>query len=113
MPTETDTGVQPVKSPPTPGNGSSVRASGGASAVRFYKVALAVCFGLILGALAIASLGWLMLSRTSGRAALSHFFSAVTGRALTLDVSQPTVVDRIQRLQRLETVISTMGKLGN
>jgi len=111
MPTDTDTGVQPVKSPPTPGSGSSVRASGGASVVRFSKVALAVFFGLVLGALAIASLGWLMLSRTSGRAALSHFFSAVTGRALTIDVSQPTVVDRIQRLQRLETVIYTMDKL--
>jgi Protein of unknown function (DUF4230) len=111
MPTDTDTGVQPVKSPPTPGSGSSVRASGGASVVRFSKVALVAFFGLVLGALAIASLGWLMLSRTSGRAALSHFFSAVTGRALTIDVSQPTVVDRIQRLQRLETVIYTMDKL--
>ena len=42
---------------------------------------------------------------------LSHLFSAATGRTLTIDVSQPTVVDRIQRLQRLETVIYTMDKL--
>ena len=28
-----------------------------------------------------------------------------------IDVSQPTVVDRIQRLQRLETVVYTMDKL--
>ena len=38
-------------------------------------------------------------------------WSAVTGRTLSIDVSQPTVVDRIQRLQRLETVIYSMDKL--
>jgi hypothetical protein len=42
---------------------------------------------------------------------LSHLWSAMTGRTLTIDVSQPTVVDRIQRLQRLETVIYTMDKI--
>ncbi len=52
-----------------------------------------------------------MLSRDSGRTLLSHIWSAVTGRALSIDVSQPTVVDRIQRLQRLETVVYTMDKL--
>jgi Protein of unknown function (DUF4230) len=111
MPTDTDTDVQPVKSPPTQGTGSSVRASVGTKVVGFSKVVLAVSFGLLLGVLAIASLGWLMLSRTSGRAAISHLFSSITGRTLTIDVSQPTVVDRIQRLQRIETVIYTMDKL--
>ncbi len=38
-------------------------------------------------------------------------WSAITGRTLTIDVSQPTVVDRIQRLQRLETVVYTMDKI--
>jgi len=52
-----------------------------------------------------------MLSRTSGQGVLSHLWSAATGRTLTIDVSQPTVVDRIQRLQRLETVIYTMDKV--
>ena len=52
-----------------------------------------------------------MLSRDSGRALLSHWWSAVTGRTLSIDVSQPTVVDRIQRLQRLETVVYTMDKI--
>ena len=37
--------------------------------------------------------------------------SAVTGRTVSIDVSQPTVVNRIQRLQRLETVVYTMDKL--
>ena len=52
-----------------------------------------------------------MLSRGSGRSLLSHLFSAATGRTLTIDVSQPAVVDRIQRLQRLETVVYTVDKL--
>ena len=42
---------------------------------------------------------------------MSHMWSAVTGRTLGIDVSQPTVVDHIQRLQRLETVVYTMDKL--
>jgi hypothetical protein len=35
----------------------------------------------------------------------------VRGRTLSIDVGQPTVVDHIQRLQRLETVVYTMDKL--
>jgi Protein of unknown function (DUF4230) len=67
--------------------------------------------GLVVGILLVGTVAWSMLSHNSGRAALSHLFSAVTGRTLTIDVSQPTVVDRIQRLQRLETVVYTMDKL--
>ena len=52
-----------------------------------------------------------MLSRNSGRSLLSHVWSSVTGRVLSIDMSQSTVVDRIQRLQRLETVVYTMDKL--
>ena len=74
-------------------------------------VVLALGVGLFLGVIFLGSIGWLMLSRDSGRALLSHMWSAVTGRTLTIDVSQPTVVDRIQRLQRLETVIYTMDKI--
>ena len=42
---------------------------------------------------------------------MSQMLSAVTGRTISIDVSQPTVVDRIQRLQRLETVVYTVDKL--
>jgi hypothetical protein len=59
----------------------------------------------------VGSMGALMLSRHSGRALLSRVWSTVTGRTLAIDVSQPTVVDRIQRLQRLETVVYTMDKI--
>ena len=72
---------------------------------------LALFIGLLLGVLLVGSMGWLVLSRSSGRAWLSHLWTAVTGGTLSIDVSQPTVVDRIQRLQRLETVVYTMDKL--
>jgi hypothetical protein len=83
----------------------------GAGVVRFSKIVIAVMFGLVLGVLALGLLGLSALSRSSGRNWLSRVFSEVTGRTLTIDVSQPTVVDRIQRLQRIETVIYTMDKL--
>jgi hypothetical protein len=66
---------------------------------------------MFIGVMLVSSIGWLMLSRNSGRALLGHIWSAVTGRTLTIDVSQPTVVDRIQKLQRLETVVYTMDKI--
>jgi Protein of unknown function (DUF4230) len=75
------------------------------------SVVLALVAGLFVGVVFAGSLGWLMLSRNSGRSLLSHVWSSVTGRVLSIDVSQPTVVDRIQRLQRLETVVYTMDKL--
>jgi hypothetical protein len=74
-------------------------------------LAFALIIGVFLGVLAVGSTGWWMLSRNSGRDFLSHMWSAATGRTLSIDVSQPTVVDRIQRLQRLETVIYTMDKV--
>jgi hypothetical protein len=67
--------------------------------------------GMLFGVLALAFAGALMLSQSSGRALLSRGLSAATGRTVTIDVSQPAVVDRIQRLQRLETVIYTVDKL--
>ena len=74
-------------------------------------VVVALILGLVLGVVFVGAAGWAMLSRTSGRAVLRQLWSAVRGRTLTIDVSQPTVVDRIQRLQRLETVVYTMDKI--
>src|ERR1700727_1977983 len=93
--------------PPDPGVGSRPGKPARSSAA----VGVALILGLFLGVLAVGSIGWVMLSRTSGQALLSQMWSAVTGRTLTIDVSQPTVVDRIQRLQRLETVVYTMDKI--
>jgi hypothetical protein len=74
-------------------------------------VVFAVIIGLFLGVLSAGAIGWVMLSGNSGRELLNHVWSAVTGRTLSIDVSQPTVVDRIQRLQRLETVVYTVDKV--
>ncbi len=74
-------------------------------------IVVALVIGLVLGVLVVGLTGSVMLSRKSGRAWLSHMWSALTGSTLSIDVSQPTVVDRIQRLQRLETVVYTMDKL--
>jgi hypothetical protein len=93
----------PVAPPQVPPSPKWIRSRAG--------LVLALILGLFLGVMAVGTIGWLMLSRSSGRALLSHMWSAVTGRTLTIDVSQPTVVDRIQRLQRLETVIYTMDKI--
>jgi Protein of unknown function (DUF4230) len=73
-------------------------------------VGFALILGLFLGVLA-GSIGWLLISRASGPGLLSHVWSAAIGRTLRIDVSQPTVVDRIQRLQQLETVVYTMDKV--
>src|SRR5216684_2021467 len=98
MPNDPDAGVQSSKPAPRSARSSAA-------------IVFALVLGLVLGVAAIGSLGWLMLSRNSGRELLSHLLSAVTGRTITMDVAQPTVVDRIQRLQRLETVVYTMDKL--
>jgi hypothetical protein len=67
--------------------------------------------GVLVGVLAVGFAGAMLLSQTSGRALLSRVLSAATGRTVTIDVSQPAVVDKIQRLQRLETVVYTVDKL--
>jgi hypothetical protein len=75
------------------------------------SAAIALVIGVFLGALLLGVLGFVVLSRNSGPALLSRMWSAVTGRTLSIDVSQPTVVNRIQQLQRLETVVYTMDKV--
>src|SRR5258708_8362600 len=75
------------------------------------RIVFALILGLFLGVAAVGSIGWLLLSRSSGRTLLSHMWSAVTCRTLTIDVSQPTVVDRIQRLQALENAIYPIDKI--
>jgi hypothetical protein len=65
----------------------------------------AVLAGILAGALLLAAT---LRSLVPGSGWLR---STVLGRATTIDVSQPTVVQRIQQLQRLETVSYTMDKV--
>ena len=64
---------------------------------------LVFCAGLLVGAA--------VLSLVAMKAASGSLWAALTTRSRTIDVSQPTVVNRIQQLQRLETVVYTMDKV--
>ncbi len=61
---------------------------------------LAFILALILGATAMA-----VFLRHATTGALARVATAITGRTATFDTSVPAVVQRIQRLNRLETVI--------
>ena len=75
------------------------------------KTVFVLLIGLVLGMVLAVLTELYVLSQNSGPNIASRMWSALTGRTLTIDVSQPTVVDRIQRLQRLETVVYTMDKV--
>jgi hypothetical protein len=76
----------------------------GARAGRSWIVALLL--GLLLGAGGIA-----VLSRQSETSLWTRMLGGLLGRSTRLDVSQPTVVNKIQQLQRLETVVYSMDKV--
>jgi hypothetical protein len=61
--------------------------------------------GILVGALAM-----LVLSRQV-RPSGDGWTSRLFGRTERIDVSQPTVVEKVQQLQRLETVVYTMDKV--
>jgi hypothetical protein len=61
---------------------------------------LAVLLSLLLGAAALA-----VFLRHATTGALARVATAITGRTTTFDTSVPAVVQRIQRLNRLETVV--------
>jgi hypothetical protein len=61
---------------------------------------LAVLFSLLLGAAALA-----VFIRHATDGVLGRVATAITGRTSTFDTSVPAVVQRIQRLNRLETVV--------
>jgi len=65
-----------------------------------YGTLLAVLLSLLLGAAALA-----VFLRHATTGALARVATAITGRTTTFDTSVPAVVQRIQRLNRLETVV--------
>ncbi len=65
--------------------------------------ALAVILSLILGAAALA-----IFIRHATTGIFARVATAITGRTTTFDTSVPAVVHRIQRLNRLETVVYSM-----
>src|SRR5207302_8510349 len=77
-----------------------------AASTRRSRFVPALVTGILLGAVAIA-----ITSKYSGLGPWGQFWSALLGRGDLYGLSQPTVVNRIQRLQRLETVVYTMDKI--
>ncbi|MGD0442417.1 MAG: DUF4230 domain-containing protein [Edaphobacter sp.] len=61
---------------------------------------LLVLFSLVLGAAAIV-----VFVRQATSGIMGRVSAAITGRTTTFDTSVPAVVDRIKRLNRLETVV--------
>jgi hypothetical protein len=67
---------------------------------------VALLAGILLGVAGVA-----LLSRQSESSLWSRMVGGLLGRSTRVDVSQPTVVNKIQQLQRLETVVYTMDKV--
>jgi Protein of unknown function (DUF4230) len=76
------------------------------SGTRALTVLVAVVLGLLIGAGALA-----IFLHEAAYGIWDRLATKVSGRALEINVSQPTVVDKIQRLERLETVTYTMDKV--
>lgn len=70
------------------------------------KIVLALIIGLLIGMIAIV-----FVSRKTDSAIWNRLWTVLAGRSTSFDVSQPTVVNRIQQLHRLETVVYTMDKV--
>ena len=66
--------------------------------------------GLLLG-IALGGLGILVIARQSAPSFWNTWATRLLGRSMLVDVSQLTVVNKIQQLQRLETVVYTMDKV--
>jgi hypothetical protein len=62
--------------------------------------------GVLLGIVTIASLGHL-----AHAGFWNSFANFVTGRSSTIDTSSPTVVERIRKLSRLESVVYSLDKI--
>jgi hypothetical protein len=66
--------------------------------------------GIVLG-IALGALGMLVIARQAAPSFWNGWAARLLGRNTQVDVSQPTVVNKIQQLQRLETVVYTMDKV--
>jgi len=65
---------------------------------------------LLIG-IGVGVAGVALLSRQSETSFCNRMLSRLLGQSTRIDMSQPTVVNKIQQLQRLETVVYTMDKV--
>ena len=66
----------------------------------------AVAVGILLGILLLST-----LAHVAENGLLNRFANYVTGRATTINVSSPSVVEKIRQLSRLETVVYSLDKI--
>jgi hypothetical protein len=69
------------------------------------------CFPAMLVGLLLGIVGFALFIREAKTGIWDQLAAVVTGRSLSIDTSLPTVVNKIQRLQRLETVNYSMDKI--
>jgi hypothetical protein len=67
--------------------------------------------GALFVGIALGVLGLTVIARQSAPSFWNGWGGRLLGRGTKIDVSQPTVVNKIQQLQRLETVVYTMDKV--
>src|SRR5438477_6521425 len=67
--------------------------------------------GALLLGIALGALGLMVIARQATPSFWNGWAGRLLGRSTQVDVSQPTVVNKIQQLQRLETVVYTMDKV--
>ena len=67
--------------------------------------------GALFVGIALGVLGLTVIARQSASSFWNGWGGRLLGRGTKIDVSQPTVVNKIQQLQRLETVVYTMDKV--
>lgn len=79
---------------------------GGRKAEGRVRTTAALFLGILLGVLALT-----MIGRHGAPSSWNRWTARLLGRSTEIDVSQPTVVNKIQQLQRLETVVYTMDKV--
>ncbi|HEY0795356.1 MAG TPA: DUF4230 domain-containing protein [Acidisarcina sp.] len=73
--------------------------------------ALSLLLVLLIGGVLLGMLGIATLARMATHGIWNQMAELATGRPLRIDTSLPTVVNKIQRLQRLETIDYTMDKI--
>ena len=79
---------------------------GGHEVVGLRRTTVALFLGIALGVM-----GLMVMARQEAPSFWNGWAGRLLGRRMEIGVSQPTVVNKIQQLQRLETVVYTMDKV--
>src|SRR5665213_2311766 len=76
-----------------------------------YRARRRSCFPALLAGILIGLVAFVVFTHKAKSGVWDRLAAIVTGRGLTIDTSLPTVVNKIQRLQRLETVSYSLDKI--